>query len=150
MKIQHRDRTGYLRTGAFSFSVAVTILTTPGAAAAFNFPKVRPGLWQFQRKVAGTDISFQACEDPIEKMNQRNEQLRRIGCKFTEPVKSGNTYTFESDCPMPRPQGTMRAKGKTVITFESDSAYTVDVTSNAGGIASNEHLVARRIRDCAK
>jgi Protein of unknown function (DUF3617) len=150
MSRQHRHHAGHLRVHVWSFVALLAIPAAPGTATALDLPAVRAGMWSFQRTVAGTNTSFQACENPIEKMNQRNEQLKRIGCRFTEPVKSGNTYTFESDCPMPRPKGTARARGKTVITFESDSAYTVDITSDADGAASHDHLVAKRIGDCAQ
>lgn len=83
-------------------------------------------------------------------MNHKDAELRSIGCKFAGPDKSGDTYTFHWSCPMLRPKKSLSAVGTTVVTFHGDSAYTVDTTSNADGVASRDHLDARRIGKCAK
>jgi hypothetical protein len=77
-------------------------------------------------------------------MKKVNELLAKQGCKFSSVTKSGNTYSFTSDCPF---QGAP-LKSRSVISVESDSAYRVDVTSTTGARSMKEVLVAKRIKDC--
>lgn len=56
----------------------------------------------------------------------------------------GNVYTFSSQCQL---QG-ISSQTRSVITVESDSAYTVQVTGTTAGKATNELLKARRVGDC--
>jgi len=53
---------------------------------------------------------------------------------------------------MNSPQGGMVSfRSTSVMTVESDSAYKIDVTTNAGqpGPTGKEQLTARRVGDCA-
>jgi hypothetical protein len=39
-------------------------------------------------------------------------------------------------------------QSQSIVTVESDSAYTVQVTGSRGGRATKELLVAKRVGDC--
>jgi hypothetical protein len=123
----------------------------PYLALADDLPVLRKGVWEFNRtvedpKAAGKPMKMttKRCTDPAADMKKTNEMLAKQGCKFSSVVKSGNTYSFTSDCPL---QGAP-VKSRSVIFVESDSAYRVDVTSTTGARSAKEVLVAKRITDC--
>lgn len=123
----------------------------PYLALADDLPTLRKGMWEFNRtvedpKAAGKPmkVTNKKCTDPTADMKQANEMLTKRGCKFSSVVRSGNTYSFTSDCPL---QG-VSVKSRSIMTVESDSAYRVDVTSTTGTRSAKEVLVAKRIADC--
>jgi hypothetical protein len=103
----------------------------PCVALADDLPSFRPGLWEFKRSVEGT--------------NGAGKPLNtKQGCKASSVVKSGNAYSFTTDCQI---QG-VPMQSRSVVTVESDSAYKVDVTSKGGARSTTEALVAKRIGEC--
>jgi hypothetical protein len=42
----------------------------------------------------------------------------------------------------------LAVESKSVLRFENDGAYRLDVESKEGGVASREVLITRRIGDC--
>jgi hypothetical protein len=123
----------------------------PYPALADDLPTLRKGMWEFNRTVEDPKatgkpmkITNKKCTDPTADMKQANEMLTKRGCKFSSVVRSGNTYSFTSDCPF---QGAS-VKTRSVIFVESDSAYRADVMSTTGARSAKEALVAKRIADC--
>jgi uncharacterized protein affecting Mg2+/Co2+ transport len=121
-----------------------------GPARADELPVFRQGLWKYQRTIAGgKTIDVTKCANPTEDMKKQNEKLGKGGCRFSPLTKSGNTYTFTADCSIKIPSGgEIKGRTTTVITVESESAYTVEVHGTAGGQETKERLVARRVGDC--
>ena len=123
-------------------------LAAPSLAA--DYPVFRQGLWEFNRTLqaqAGAKaqtVATKRCIDPTADMKRQNQMLSKQGCTFSPITAKGNVYTFSSDCRM---QG-LAVRSTSVITAESETAYTLQVTSSGSEGASQEKLVARRIGDC--
>jgi Protein of unknown function (DUF3617) len=84
------------------------------------------------------------CADPGADMKRMNELLAKQGCK-TSPVSSKrNVYSFTSECQV---QG-VAMRSESIVTVDSDSAYTVQVNSSTGWGSTKELLVAKRLGDC--
>jgi hypothetical protein len=118
-------------------------------ALADDLPKFRQGLWEFKRSVDGGDgrpaeLTNQKCTSPTEDMNRKTESMAQAGCRPSPVNRSGNLYSFSLKCTI---QG-IEIESRSVISFESDSAYRVDVESKQGNSTTRELLVARRLGDC--
>ena len=119
-------------------------------ALADDLPAFRQGQWEFKRSVDGGDgnpvtLTTQKCTSPTDDMNKKTESMAQAGCQPSPVTKSGNLYSFSFKCTI---QG-IPIESKSVIVFESDSAYHVDVESTQGSKTTREQLVARRIGNCA-
>jgi hypothetical protein len=129
--------------------LALAVLSA-GAARAEE-PDLRHGLWQFERTVGDRKLQTQECTDPNDEMERQNAMLGKGGCRLSPAKRTGNTYTFTAECAVKAPGGeTVTARSTSVMTVQSDSAYTVDITTTGAGTTTQERLVARRIRDCTK
>jgi hypothetical protein len=129
--------------------LAALALAAPGLAA--DYPVFRQGLWEFNRtmqaQAAGAkaqSVATKRCVDPTADMKRQNDMLSKQGCTLSPVTAKGNVYTFTSECRM---QG-LSMRSTSVITAESDTAYTLQVSSSGSEGASQEKLVARRIGDC--
>lgn len=139
------------RGGAAVWAVLAMVASMAGLAAADVWPVLRRGQWEFVRTIETPGapgkpkvVTTTECTDPVEDMTQQNAMLSKSGCRFTPVVKAGNTYTFSAECTMPGYSG----RSKSVMTVESDSAYTVNVESTSGADTTREVLRARRTGDC--
>lgn len=139
------------RPGRLKHCAAALALLLATPALADEIPAFRKGLWEFNRTVEGqgqggkpATMSSRKCVEPSADMRQMNAMLAKQGCKFSPTQRKGNAYSFAADCQM---QG-LSMKSQSVLTVESDSAYTVQVTSSGGGQATRELLKARRVGDC--
>ena len=122
-----------------------------GAAVADELPVLRQGLWNFQRTVNGKKIEATKCTSPTEDMKTMSAKLEKSGCRLSPVKKSGNVYTYTSDCSMKMPTGaTLNSRSSSVLTVESDSSYRLEVDAVTDGQTSKEQLVAKRIGDCTK
>lgn len=133
-------------------------LAASGLASAEDLPAFRQGLWEFNRSIDGASapadrkkLTVRKCVDPREDMKTQNAMLAKAGCKFSPMKQMGNTYRFSADCTI---QGAGRSTSRSVMTVDSDSAYTVKVESEGtkGGktVRTSEVLSAKRLGDCAK
>ena len=119
------------------------------ALAAEQLPDFRPGLWEFKRSVDSGDgkpatLTNQKCTSPTDDMNRKTQSMATSGCQASHVSRSGNIYSFSFKCTI---QG-VPVESKSVITFENESAYKVDVQSKQGTRTSREQLDARRVGDC--
>jgi hypothetical protein len=126
-------------------------LATPALAA--DYPVFRQGLWEYDRTIepkgAGakpTHVLAKRCIDPTADMKRQNEMLSKRGCTFTPITAKGNVYTFSADCRM---QG-LAVRSTSVITADSATAYTLQVSTTGSEGPSQEKLVARRVGDCKR
>lgn len=129
-------------------AILLAALALP-AFAADELPAFRAGLWEFKRSVDGGDgrpatLTNQKCTNPTEDMQKKTESMIAAGCKPTPVTHSGNLYSFSFKCTL---QG-VDIQSKSLITYESDSAYKVDAESKQNGKTTREQLDARRIGNC--
>lgn len=142
--------------------VIVFIAVAAGSAGvsfgADELPVLQQGMWEFTRTIMGTGatgkpqtITNQKCMNPSEQWKQQNAMLSKMGCTFSPVKKEGNTYTFAADCSMKSPAGQpVSSRTTTVITVESDSAYSVKISGETNGVKTDETLKAKRTGDCNK
>lgn len=136
-----------------SWSVALVVpLCLASSVLAADLPTFRKGLWEFHRTVepqaAGgkpTTIDDKRCSDPTADMKKTNDMLARQGCTFSPITVNGNAYSISATCHIQN----VTAESKTVLTAESEDAYTAQVTSDSSAGATRERLVAKRVGDCA-
>src|SRR3990172_3323577 len=144
--------TGVVRWVALSAGV----LAVAGLAVGDELPTLRRGMWEFNRTIQDPTkpgspqrVSNRQCTDPTEDMKKQNAMPGKY-CRFSPITRSGNAYTFSATCELP---GGMKGTSKSVLTFKSDSAYTVHVESEgmdpARSARTREDLVATRVGDCA-
>ena len=125
-------------------------------AQADEWPTFRKGLWEFNRTMQGgagsgmpDKLSNRRCVDPGEEMKRQNAMFAKAGCTLSPVTRKGNLYSFVAEC---KGGATGKLVSQSVITVESDSAYTVEVESSGevgpGGGKGSEVLKARRVGDC--
>jgi hypothetical protein len=131
-------------------AVLVAATLAASIATAQELPTLRAGLWEVRRTVeapsnAGTPRTVQTteCTSPNEGMVARQEMLQKIGCTLSPLAHSTNSYTFSAMCG----EGSADTM-KSVLTVETDSAYSIRIDSTAGGARSQEWLSAKRVGDC--
>ena len=124
--------------------LALSVLSIP--VSAEDLPVFRQGMWDFQRTVGTQKRNTQKCTSPNDDMKRQNAMLEKAGCHFSPFKKAGKTYTFTAECTVEN----QSSHTTTVITVESDSAYTVQVDGTTDGQSTKELLTARRIGDCKK
>jgi hypothetical protein len=82
-------------------------------------------------------------------MKRQNAMFAKAGCTISPVTRKGDIYSFVADC---KGGGAGKVVSQSVITVESDSAYTVEVESSGdagpGGGKRSEVLKARRVGDC--
>ena len=110
-------------------------------------PAFRKGMWEFTRTSSADKtppLTTKECTNPGDDMKKQNTILKKAGCSVSPFTKRGTSYTFTTRCSMPG----VSMHSKSVISVESDSAYSVKLESRQGGKSSKEFLVARRTGDC--
>lgn len=130
--------------------------SVPAFAVADGFPTFKHGEWSFVRRGANVpkqvqDIPVKECLDPGVAIREQNAMLEKAGCRFDAPRVEGNVYTYSAKCDIPN-VGKMTSTS--VLTRESDSAYSVQVESdgemNGKPLKSSETLHATRVGNCPK
>lgn len=133
-----------------------TAADSPRVTGASSFPKFKAGEWEFTRRAANAppnaqNLSVKECLDPAKSMQEQNAMLEQAGCRFEPTGASGNTYTFVAQCDIPN---VGKTTSRSVLTRESDSAYTVSVESegemNGKPMKTSETLIARRVGNCTR
>lgn len=125
-------------------------LLLAAAAHADELPALKPGEWSYQREVDGRPLLRRKCADPTADLRQQHEQLTRAGCTVTPLKRSGASYTFDAACVVKTPQGAVKSTTTSVITVQSEAAYTVQVRGTTDGKPTDEKLTAKRLGDCPK
>ena len=125
--------------------IAICIALSESVANSDEYPFFRTGMWEFNRTMVGVSGQgkSQICTNPTKDMKRTNENLSREGCKIYLFTRSGNTYSFMTDCTR-----VGSAKFKTVVSVENDSAYTVNIETQQGKQVTKETITARRIGEC--
>jgi hypothetical protein len=132
-------------------AVSLGLLPLPGQAE--EFPAFHRGLWEFNRTLdmggGEKTVSSRRCTDPGEDMRRQNAMFAKAGCKLSPISRRGSVYSFVADC---KGAGMGNVVSQSVISVESDAAYTVEIESSgdvgpAGG-TRREVLKAKRVGDC--
>lgn len=95
-----------MRLKSFTALCALGVLAAPCVAAdPVSLPALRPGLWEYHRTTRDSNgdkpqlATLRKCGDPTHDIQQRMDELRTKGCRFSPLVKSGNQYGASWLCP---------------------------------------------------
>jgi len=128
----------------------------PVPAASDGFPAFKHGEWEFTRRGENVpkhvqDLAVKECLDPGAAIREQNGMLEKAGCRFDPPKIEGKVFTNSAVCEIPN---VGKMKSVSVLTRESDSAYTVQVSSegemNGKPMKTTETLTAKRVGNCKK
>ncbi len=110
----------------FIFFLGVT------AASAAELPQRKAGLWDLSIKTAGHTVSMKQCVDAKTDaaLQAMGGALSQRACSKRDIQRSGNTITIDSVCTI---AGKTRT-AHTVVTGSFESAYTMVITSQGGGM----------------
>jgi hypothetical protein len=121
------------------------------AEGGFDGPSFRKGLWHFVRtlelvahrktKYRVLEREMTRCVDPTVAMKATFSSPSVGNCVTAKPERSDNKYTFSNRCDYMGPVST-------VITVQSDEAYTELNELTVGTLPRQELVVAKRIGDC--
>ena len=146
------------KTFVRSLSVVVAlILAAPllssqaQAEESFVGPTFRKGLWRFVRTLEIVnpqnvrqkllEREMTRCVDPTHAMKATFSTNSIGSCHSSRPVKVNNKYTFSNRCDYMGPVST-------VITVQSDEAYTEVNQVTVGKLPRTDLVIAKRIGDC--
>jgi hypothetical protein len=119
-------------------------------AEEFGGPTFRKGMWHFVRTLElfgntrrGQRVSQETtrCVDPTFAMKATFASAPVGECHSARPEKADNRYIFANRCDYMGPV-------RTVITVQSDEAYTEVNELTVGAAPRTDSVIARRIGDC--
>jgi hypothetical protein len=143
----------FVRWTLLSVAAVAAPLLPPSAQAdeAFEGPKFRQGEWHFVRTLEATmqargrirllEREMTRCVDPTEAMKATFSSAPVGNCHSAKPERVANQYIFSKRCDYMGPVST-------VITVQSDEAYTEVNELTVGKMPRTELVVAQRIGDC--
>ena len=121
------------------------------AGEAFGGPTFRKGLWRFVRTVEIVEPQnvrhkllereMTRCVDPTQAMKATFSSASIGSCHSSRPQKVSNKYIFSNRCDYMGPVST-------VITVQSDEAYTEVNELTVGQLPRKDLVIAKRIGDC--
>ena len=124
---------------------------TGGVSASNAAPKLRHGLWEFQRTFVINDvpksITTQNCTDPISTMSLWQKTMTKVGCTYEDTRRSGNRYTQASAC---RLDGIAMDRQYTKeLELSGQDAYVLKEFASGGSQPPMSSVTrARRVGDC--
>jgi hypothetical protein len=131
--------------------VAAPLLASQALAdEAFGGPTFRKGMWRFVRtlEVVGSNVrqkllerEMTRCVDPTHAMKATFASAPVGNCHSSRPAKINNSYIFSNRCDYMGPVST-------IITVQSDEAYTEVNQLSVGKLPRRELVIAKRIGDC--
>ena len=150
MNTGNRSAAHALRRHALPAIAAIATCCATVALAA-DWPKFKPGQWQFDRTIEGTGPEPQKltkveCIDPTEENRKQRAMLTQAGCQFTPVAEKGSTYTYAATCRI----GSVSSTSRSTLVADGNEAYTVTIDSETDGVKTHEVLAARRLGDCPK
>jgi hypothetical protein len=133
---------------------AVSLGTVGAYAESVTRPKFRSGLWHFERTVeyvrrppnenlvlSKTDAT--RCVDPNIAMTGVFDSPSVGSCRSEKPQLFGNQYVFSNRCDFMGPVST-------VLTAESDAAYTEVNLLESKPLPKRDTVTARRVGECQR
>ena len=131
--------------------LSATLLSQAQAGEAFGGPTFRKGLWRFVRTVEIVEPQnvrhkllereMTRCVDPTQAMKATFSSASIGSCHSSRPEKVSNNYIFSNRCDYMGPV-------KTVITVQSDEAFTEVNELTVGQLLRKDLVIAKRIGDC--
>jgi hypothetical protein len=132
--------------------VAAPLLASQAQAEeGFGGPTFRKGMWRFVRTLEVVTHSnvrhkllereMTRCVDPTQAMKATFSSAPVGNCRSAKPEKVNNKYIFSNRCDYMGPVST-------VITVQSDEAYTEVNELRVGELPRTDLVVAHRIGDC--
>jgi hypothetical protein len=132
--------------------MAAGLTPSPSKAEGFEGPSFRRGLWHFVRTMELIthqnnrhrilEREMTRCVDPTVAMKATFASPPVGNCVSAKPEKtSGNRYFFANRCDYMGPVST-------VITVQSDEAYTEVNELSVGKLPRVESVIANRVGDC--
>jgi hypothetical protein len=131
--------------------VAVGFSPSISKAEGFEGPSFRKGLWHFVRTLELVahqknrhrilEREMTRCVDPTVAMKATFSSPSVGNCVSAKPEKSNNRYVFSNRCDYMGPVST-------VITVQSEEAYTEVNELSVGQLPRVESVVANRVGDC--
>ncbi|MDH4190035.1 MAG: DUF3617 domain-containing protein [Betaproteobacteria bacterium] len=123
----------------------------PAGASEPRLPELRPGLWQFQGREGGRKIDSRKCASPSEELRAENAALAKLGCTFTSPTPSHDTYRYQSRCDLTTRRGrALTSQRNSVIKVRGDQAFELTVKGTSNGNPVDDLIVGKRIGECNK
>jgi hypothetical protein len=144
---------GFFRKCLFGLIGTLGVLLSQSGVAAetFDGPSFRKGMWRFVRTFDATLHSTMKhrlvrqeatrCVDPTEAMKLTFSAATVGSCVSAKPERKDNTYVFAKRCDNMGPV-------RTVITVDSEDAYTEFNELIAGTVPKTDFVAAHRISDC--
>jgi len=133
------------------FLAAPLLSSQAQAEESFVGPTFRIGLWRFVRTLEIVnpqnvrqkllEREMTRCVDPTHAMKATFSTNSIGSCHSSRPVKVNNKYTFSNRCDYMGPV-------RTVITVQSDEAYTEVNELTVGQRLRKDLVTAKRIGDC--
>jgi hypothetical protein len=120
------------------------------ADEAFTGPTFRKGLWRFIRTLDVIhsnarhrllEREMTRCVDPTESMKATFSSAPVGNCHSSKPERVANRYVFSNRCDYMGPVST-------VITVQSEEAYTEVNELTVGRLPRTDLVVAKRIGEC--
>jgi hypothetical protein len=140
-----------LRFTVASFIAALVLVPRAQAEEEFGGPTFRKGMWRFVRTLEIVTHSnvrqklmereMTRCVDPTVAMKATFSSAPVGNCHSAKPERVNNRYIFSNRCDYMGPVST-------VITVQSDEAYTEVNRLSVGQLPRTDFVVARRIGDC--
>jgi hypothetical protein len=138
--------------GVFALVLVAALLSCQAQAGeAFGGPTFRKGLWRFVRpleSIKPQDVRHKLleqemtrCVDPTQAMKAIFSSASVGSCHSSRPEKVSNKYIFSNRCDYMGPVST-------VITVQSDEAYTEVNELTVGQVLRKDLVTAKRIGDC--
>ena len=134
-----------------SFVAAPLLVSHAQAEDGFGGPTFRKGMWRFVRTleiVTHSNVRHKLlehdmtrCVDPTQAMKATFSSSPVGNCHSAKPQKINNKYIFSNRCDYMGPVST-------VITVQSDEAYTEVNQLTVGQLPRTDLVIARRIGDC--
>lgn len=130
---------------------AFAALAGHGTALAAGLPELRLGLWQIRGTEDGTKIDSTRCTSPSEQLKAENAALEKTGCKLSPVRRSGDRYTFTSECEVKTRRGlSLRSSRTSELKVEGSAAFELRVRGSANGRPVDDVVRGKRIGECGK
>jgi hypothetical protein len=137
------------RLAAPAVAWVAAALAAQAAAAAGGLPDLQRGDWQVRRTVEGKTIEERKCSSPSDELQSEIRVLANAGCKISPVRRSGDRYTFRSDCELKTRSGRLlKSDRSSELTVDRGTSYRLRVRGTTNGRPIAETVVGTRVGDC--
>jgi hypothetical protein len=141
-------RRPFRRIAATAVLALAAIQVAPYAAAT-ELPELRHGTWELRGVSDGRVVDRKKCTSPGRDIAEESAVLSQAGCRVSSVERSGNRYTFQTDCRMKTRSGRRLTLHRTsVLTVDGDATFRLRVRGTTNGRPIAETVTGTRIGDC--